>query len=500
MPHLLTSFVGQLNHYSDKFAVKDHGKTITYRQLYQYVVHLAQKMDQMQLAVNATVGINLDNSLESTVAIIATLISGRTYVPLNPEFAIKKLERIVELSNLVAIVGDDQSILHSNHAKFINISEILKSAKDSTPVEYKLKKADYAYIMFTSGTTGDPKGVPITHENAIHFVQWALDFFKFSPGLKFSGHSRLSFDLSVFDLFCALSSGGCYYPLSFGEVEDPASFLRENEVDVCLAVPSIVSAMRGHKQLGLPIPSLKYLLFCGEALSVRNAKDIALCANQAKIYNIYGPTEATVACSVFHVTHEFLDKDPKDIPIGVSYPGIEFKVVDFDTFKEVETGKEGTLLILGPQLSDGYWKREDLTQKVFKYFEGKRAYDTGDIVYKDESGNLHWMARRDLQVKINGFRIELGEIEHVLSQHELINELACCVFERGELKAIQCHVTLNGELSKTLRSELLAKAKKELNSYMIPSQFFSWSELAKNANGKIDRKFLVQNFRQAKAF
>jgi acyl-coenzyme A synthetase/AMP-(fatty) acid ligase len=325
-----------------------------------------------------------------------------------------------------------------------------------------------AYIMFTSGSTGEPKGVPITHENAMAYVRNTIERLNVTPADRFSQMHDLTFDFSVHDVWVPWNAGASVYVVPEKERFAPARFINEHKLTVFSCVPSVITSM---DRLGLltpnALPTLRYVVLCGEVLTVKQAEAIQRAAPNATVENMYGPTEATVGITSYTWDPEKSPVECRDgiVPIGRAFPGQRALVID------------GELLLRGSQVFDGYW--QDQSREAF--MDG--WYCTGDLVTADHRAGLHFLGRTDNQVQIQGFRVELGAVETFLREAAKTDEVACIEHE-GHIAAFIAGSTEMG-------CDVRARCKKGLASYMVPKWICWRDELPHNANGKIDRKGLV---------
>jgi amino acid adenylation domain-containing protein len=377
------------------------------------------------------------------------------------------------------------------------------SSVSSLALECNGDPADAAHILFTSGSTGVPKGVMITHSNVIHFLKWATGYFGTKESDRISGHPPLHFDLSTFDIWGTFLAGAQLYPVPPEISLLPhklADFIRRNELTQWFSVPSVMKYMAQFDVVRFnDFPSLKRLLWCGEALPTPTLMYWMKRLPGITFTNLYGPTETTIASSYYTVP-ACPDDERAEIPIGTSCQGEEMIVID-ESLRPVPVGEIGDLYIRGVGLSPGYWKDPQKTNSVFLIdAEGRRMYKTGDLARVGEDGLVYLLGRVDSQIKSRGYRIELGEIETALNASGLVRECAVVAVrtESFEGMAICCaYAPANGlDLHPPDLREALAGV---LPSYMVPSHWISVESLPLNANGKSDRPILREQFLAAMA-
>jgi amino acid adenylation domain-containing protein len=366
------------------------------------------------------------------------------------------------------------------------------------PLVYGNADGDTAHILFTSGSTGVPKGVVITHANVIHFVDWAVKHFGIGPDDRLSGHSPLHFDLSTFDVYGSLAAGATLVPVPPETNLLPhklIQLIQDERLTQWFSVPSILNHMAKLDVVRpAAFPSLRRLLWCGERFPssglmywMRRLPDVAFT-------NLYGPTETTIASSYYRVPECPLD-ERDEIPIGEGCGGDELLVLN-DRLAPTATGEIGDLYIRGPGLSPGYWRDPERTAAAFipdPYGNnpGDRLYRTGDLARLDQRGRVLLVGRADTQVKSRGYRIELGEIESALDgiaelQESAVVAVASDGFE-GNLLCCAYVPRPGGEITPTALRERLART---LPTYMLPSRWKRLERLPLNQNGKTDRPAL----------
>jgi len=357
---------------------------------------------------------------------------------------------------------------------------------------------DLAYILYTSGSTGEPKGVMVRHANARAYLGWMARHFAITPADRLSGHASPTFDISVHDIFGAFFSGASVHPLETqAQKAFPGPFIASRGITCWNSVPSVIAMMVKSRQLTPgAFPGLRLAIFAGEPLSPNLAQAWLDALPHCALYNNYGPTEASIVVTWHKVEHV---EPGKPVPIGRPTSGTQCLILSPGTMRPVGPGMAGRLFIRGAQVSAGYWRRPELTARVFvpnpvQPDVGDIVYDTGDLVYADERGTIHFMGRADDQVKIRGHRVELGDVEAALSGLPGVMEaavlavggqdgleLAACVSGPG----LPAGANANGN-----GDELLGALANVLPPYMLPQRVLFLPELPRTANGKTDRKVL----------
>ncbi len=357
----------------------------------------------------------------------------------------------------------------------------------------KVTGADPAYVMFTSGSTGIPKGVAVSHASVLNFVAWARSVFGIGPGDVVANANPIYFDNSVFDFYAALFSGACLAPVGSGELGDAAATVRrvdEAKCTIWFSVPSLLIYLMTMKALRPgTFRSVRSVVFGGEGYPKSElAKLFDLYGERCDFYNVYGPTECTCICSAYRISAEDL-RDAQGLPpLGRIADNFSYLVLDGDA--AVAPGETGELCLLGPQVGLGYYNDPERTAAAFVQNAlspalPQRMYRTGDLV-RDVSGVLHFIGRKDNQIKHMGYRIELEEIEAAIGRLDYVVQ-AAVIYKRirdsfGHIIAYVATADAAIEDAR-LRGDLKAL----LPAYMMPNRFVVSRDLPKNANGKVDR-------------
>jgi amino acid adenylation domain-containing protein len=413
---LARGFLRAAVEYPDRIALEVAGESISYADLRQRAASIAATLQRLgHSGGSALTAVYAYRSATAYSGVLGALLQGNGYVPLNRTFPTDRTRIMLERSETRAIVVDRESetqlsqILQGDCGPYLLLfpdfvrSDGLKSkypghtalARDefesaTSWTEIDVASDSVAYLLFTSGSTGRPKGVMVTHDNVTSFIDVAIQRYEVGPFDRLSQTFDMTFDLSVFDMFVAWGSAACLCCPSPKQLLHPGRFIRDHDLTMWFSVPSLASIMRalGALKPGR-YPALRWSLFCGEPLPLALAEAWQSAAPNSTVENLYGPTEVTIACTVHRWT---ADQKPESaelgiVPIGIPLPGMSALVVD-PALLEVAPGETGELLMCGPQVTPGYWKDSELTERAFVVPPGQKAihYRTGDRVRRPVSG------------------------------------------------------------------------------------------------------------------
>jgi D-alanine--poly(phosphoribitol) ligase subunit 1 len=464
------------------------------------------------------VGVLASRSPEAYLGILGACWAGGTYIPLSPKHPEERLLQHFERIALDALVVDahgmslltdrvlsrgPRSILApvlstSSERQLENGAKITIHGRDALPAFDSSDKpvevsADHTgYVIFTSGTTGVPKGVMIPARAVAHFAEVMQLQYSFQPTDRVTGVTEITFDISVFDHFVTWKYGAALLIVPQTQMMAPLSFIQKERPTLIFTVPSIAANMQRMKLLAPNcMPGLRFSFFVGEPLPVASATLWKAAAPNSVVDNLYGPTEATVVCTRQRF-HGLENATPGRgvVAIGTPFPGMEAAIVDA-SLKFLPDAQNGELILSGPQLSSGYFGDPELSGKCFPTLAGRRWYRTGDLAYRDNSGIFHHLGRIDNQVKVLGLRVELEEIEAHLREVYETDSVAVIAWpvENGSASGIVAFVC--GRIGAD-DPALKIKIKKRLPGYMVPSSVHHIESIPLNANGKVNRKELSE--------
>lgn len=456
---------------------------LTYAELDARAAALARTLAARGVRPGDRVLIWAPKSPGAVVAMQAVLRLGATYVPADDRTPLPRILKIAYdcSARAACSTGPQLAALRKELGQVVACvdldgpHELVPGAGPDHPVA----PDDCAYILYTSGSTGAPKGVSISHRNACAFVEWAVRELGATPDDRFANHAPFTFDLSVLDLYAAFAAGATVTLIPREMSYAPrqlVDFLHRERVSIWYSVPSaLIHMMRDGGLLdGAPPPALRAILFAGEPFPIAGVRALAKWTT-ARLLNLYGPTETNV-CTYHEVTPDDLTRD-RPPPIGLACCGNRVWAERADG-SVAGPGEEGELLVDGPTVMLGYWGRERHTG----------AYRTGDIVRVLSDGSFDYVGRRDSQVKVRGHRIELGEVEAVLGTHPAVGQAAVAVLGTGMDARLAAFVTVEGTAGPLSLKKHVAL---RLPAYMIPDEIFFIDMLPQSYNGKVDRSALL---------
>lgn len=527
LPHLLTESAARL---PEKEAVRFKGEGLTYAQLDALTNQVARALQAAGVHRGDRVGLYVHKSFASVIGVFGIMKTGAAYVPLDPNSPANRLAYITRncdiqvmltavnklpelpamfeegtpLNTIILLdeyTDDDTGELPGglNIAAWSDIA-----ANDDGPLPPTgAIETDLAYILYTSGSTGAPKGVMISHRTIFTFVNWCYETFNMTEHDRMTGHAPMHFDLSTFDVYATIKAGATVVlvPEKLSIFPSQLAALLQNEqITITYLVPSILAMMVNYGRLSkYDFSKLRTILFAGEVFPIKYLRKLVAAIPHADYFNLYGPTETNV-CTYYKVQEKDLTPDRTEpVPIGISCENMEAFAVGDDGQLVTETGVEGELWVRGSCVAQGYWGDPEKTAKGFvpntyqPHFN-EVAYRTGDIVTLDDDGiNWRYIGRRDHMVKSRGYRIELGEVESAFYSHKGIKEAAVVAIPDSVVGSVLKAFVVPMDGDELSEHDVKAYCVAHLPRYMVPERIEFRDDLPKTSTGKINRVLLANS-------
>jgi D-alanine--poly(phosphoribitol) ligase subunit 1 len=472
--------------------------TTSFAELHALALRYAAALAARGIGRGDVVALQLPKRQVTYGLLLACLRLGAPYVFLDPKNPLERSLRIIE--RVQPAIFFTAGATPNPHGQTVQVSGdgdawLDRSAANLPSNCPDVTGTDPAYIMFTSGSTGEPKGAVIPHQGVLSLMAWARAGIHTAPGERFTNINPLHFDNSVFDIYCGLLNGVALVPIETGEITNPATWVktvRAAAAKVMFAVPTLFLVL---DQLGLltpaALPCVHTFIFGGEGYPIGKLRDFhARFAGQARLINVYGPTETSCICSSIEILPEHLAvPDTEFPPLGRMHHNFSYAILDGEQ-RSVAPGDVGELWIGGPCVGLGYYANDDETASRFRQDPRQDRYRSiyyrsGDLVREDEGRRLWFQGRADNQVKLRGYRIELEEVDLAVQSIADVRRAVAVVLagtDGGELAvAFMADRTIAAD-------EVHALCKQKLPGYMQPSVIIQLSDLPRNANGKVDRR------------
>ena len=468
----------------DRLAHVSGTQRITYRELVRRSDALAAYLARTLPGSDAPIAVVGHKEPEMLIAFLGAAKARHAYIPLDTALPAQRIERIIASSGAAITLTPQR------------IAEL--SAGSDTLALQQPDPTDPYYIMFTSGSTGEPKGVVITLGCVTNFLQWMLTEQQLTtPGDVFLNQVPFSFDVSVMDLYFSMVTGGTMFSITREDIANPRQLyqaLAASGITIWVSTPSFARLCLADRSFAQAmLPQVRRFIFCGETLAPEVAAQLLDRFPNAPIWNTYGPTEATVATTSVRIDRAMLGRYPA-LPIGRPMPGTRMPLLDADGHP-VGPGEKGEIIISGPNVSPGYLGRPDLTAQAFFEYEGVWSYRTGDLGH-ERDGLLFFDGRRDSQIKLHGYRIELGDIEaHLQALPEVRDAVVIVKFKHDQPDSLAAFVMLSARPERTDRQiahSLAEQLAEQLPRYMIPRIFRFVETFPMTTNGKADRNKLAE--------
>lgn len=491
---LLHQIIENCYSYSDRNAFFIQDRFYTYNEFAQKIAGISAEIETLKLSTQTPVGVITTDSLETYASIVALWINGCVFVPLSPVNSSERNQSNINQTNLKTVLVSNLDEIKTSSLQGVSYLET-KNLSSSKPIKVKTNNlANILYILFTSGSTGVPKGVPISLKNLEAFILSFINIgYQLTPEDKFLQLYDLSFDASVHCYTLPLFLGGCIYTVPPQEVKYLYAYklMKEHQLTFVKVPPSTINYLKPHFKT-IQLDKIKHMLFGGEALSEELVNQWQQCVPNAQIYNVYGPTEATINCFYYNCASKKLKQFNSIVSIGKLFGDTEAVVVD-EHFNILPANQKGELCVAGSQITEGYWANAKKNKEAFISLKinNKKTifYRTGDLVYFDNQNDYFYCGRIDNQEQIQGYRVEMGEIEHHARAFTNLNQVIA-IAKPNNTGIFQLYLLLENYNKDT--ASLKAYLKEKLPVYMQPHQIIDLANFPLQISGKVDRAKLKE--------
>ena len=485
--------------YADKTAICDEWESYTYKQYHDKAIGIADAILATEVGNRKPIVVYINKSIKVLASFMGIAYSGNFYSPIDVDMPAQRVNRILEVLEPVMVITTRE--LKKEFAQFdykgeFLIYEDIAPMESSEQVKTSLEKIidmDLLYVLFTSGSTGMPKGVCITHRGVIDYTDWVTETFEITSEDTFGNQAPFYFDNSILDIYSAMKTGATVYiipKLLFMQPVRLLEYLKDNNINTIFWVPSammVVSKLKAFRNVDVT-GTLKRVLFAGEVMPNKQLNIWRKYLPDALYANLYGPTEITDVCTYYIVDREF--QDDETLPIGIPTKNMEIIVLDEEDHLVTEPGVVGELCIRGSGVATGYYKNPEITAQAFVQNPLNDAYEekiyrSGDLVEYNEYHEIIYLSRKDFQIKHLGHRIELGEIETAVSSLPGV-AMNCCLYDEKRSRIV---LFIDKDMTKDEVNTLLTNMVPE---YMLPGKVIYMDAMPLNANGKIDRVALKE--------
>ncbi|MFP7478380.1 D-alanine--poly(phosphoribitol) ligase subunit DltA [Terribacillus saccharophilus] len=495
---LLTTIAQHAVSSPEQTAFRNGEDAISYRMLWDRSDRLAALIQSScQLERQTPIVVYGHMGTDMPVSFLACVKAGYPYIPIDTSIPMERVRLIVEKSGAGLVINTTDTDLGLNNIAVLYTAALQLEEEEVSNRDLWVKEEEVFYIIYTSGSTGNPKGVQVTAANLQSFTDWMTSDFPLEQEKVFLNQAPFSFDLSVMDFYPALQSGGTIHALTKEVINKPKLLfenLSHSALQIWTSTPSFVQMCFPNPDFHAEmLPELDTFLFCGEVLPLATAKELKKRFPQARIFNTYGPTEATVAVTSIEVTEDLLLQE-EALPVGRPKPDMRILVVD-ESGNPLPDGEKGELILAGPSVTKGYLGEPLLTEKAYGTVYDMQAYQTGDAgVIKN--GLVYCQGRLDYQIKLHGYRMELEEIEFHLQQSEYIKAAIIIPYAPKEEIEYLIAAVVPEEHNFDKEYQLTAAIRKDLAlrlpAYMIPRKFTYHMTIPMTMNGKADRKRMTE--------
>lgn len=480
--------------YPQKAAVQDADGKITFSELLHSAFVVADEINKRDVW-RQPIGVYIPKGCKMVQAFAGINMSGNFYVPLDtksPDSRVLSILSVLESDVVITDKTHEEHIREICDKKVIVIEDVLQNQPkaDTSADEYLANQIDTdpVYSIFTSGSTGAPKGVVVSHRGVIDYIDWAVNTFEFKSDAIIGNQAPFYFDNSTLDIYLMYATGATLDIIPDKYFTFPAElvdYLNDHKISFVFWVPFALINVANKDIFSAKLPQyLKDVFFAGEVMPNKHLNYWRKYLPQCRYANLYGPTEITVDCTYYVVDREFADDE--SLPIGIACRNSDVLIL-IDQQREAAVNEQGELCVRGSSLALGYYNDWEKTQKAFiqnplnKHYP-ETIYCTGDIVYKNERGEIIYVGRKDSQIKHNGYRIELGEIENAVLASKLV-ENCCAVYDFNNKKIVLFYQAQQEVTKSDFRKGLANRIPR----YMIPTDYHLEDFMRQNTSGKIDR-------------
>lgn len=490
--------------FPDRIAFADEKREITFGEMQRQAKGIATEILKKSMFKKPIV-IYLDKGIDVPTSFMGVAYSGNFYSPIDTDMPMSRVNKIMEILQPALVIttmkrkDDFQTCGYQGDFLFFESAITAEIQEEKiVSIQQKVIDTDLLYVLFTSGSTGVPKGVTITHRSVIDHIDWVVETFSITEEDRFGNQVPFYFDMSILDIYSTMKSGAATYIIPKSLFSYPVlllEYLKEKKITTIYWVPSamiMVSRLQALSEVDLS-DTLKRVLFAGEVMPSRQLNIWRSYLPNALYANLYGPTELTDTCVYYIVNREFTDEEP--IPIGVPMLNKDIIVLDENDELVIEKGS-GELCVRGTSLSMGYYNNPEKTKEVFVQnplnpFVPEIIYRTGDLVEFNEYGEMVYLSRKDYQIQHMGRRIELGEIEKAVTSLQEIS-VCCCLYDKISHQIV---LFIEDDIEKGYINHKISNL---VPDYMLPNRVVKLDKIPINANGKIDRAALSEELNNAK--